>query len=98
METTMSNVSFRLYNIFRNTIKVEEKEAQEASTALQEVIQEVMRSENKDLATKDQITNLEKLIMQTENRVLAKIADQYKWLFGALIAILGILIAIYFKK
>jgi hypothetical protein len=102
MEATMSNISFRLYNLFRNTMKIEDVQAQEASSAFQDVMQDILKSDAKNFATSEQIVNLGSQISQLEIRMLSKMNDQIKWILGigltGFIFIVGLVLGLYFKK
>jgi hypothetical protein len=102
METMLKNPALRLYNVLSAKMKFSQDTAEEAVNAVEELVNGFVKQETKSLSTREDILLLKEDILASEMRLTTlisdKISDQYKWLFGSLIAVIGILIAIYFKK
>ena len=84
----MNTANLKLYDLFRNDLKLNEEKAREFVEALDKTIAEEVRQDKSEIATKDFV---KKEIVEAKN-------DMIKWFVGLFITLAIMIIGLYLKK
>lgn len=84
----MSTSTIKLYDLFRNELKLDEGKAQQFVEAIDKTISEEIRQDKNEIATKDFV---KKEITDAKN-------DMIKWFVGLFFALALMIIGLYIKK
>lgn len=84
----MSTSTIKLYDLFRNELKLDEDKEQQFVEAIDKTISEEIRQDKNEIATKDFV---KKEITETKN-------DMIKWFVGLFFALALMIIGLYLKK
>ncbi|HAH55389.1 MAG TPA: hypothetical protein DCM02_08950 [Flavobacterium sp.] len=84
----MSTSTIKLYDLFRNELKLDEDKAQQFVEAIDKTISEEIRQDKNEIATKDFV---KKEITEAKN-------DMIKWFVGLFFALALMIIGLYLKK
>ena len=83
----MNTANIKLYNLFRNDLKLDETKAREFIEALENTITQEIKQDKAEIATKD---FLKKEITEAKN-------DMIKWFVGLFFALAMMIIGLYIK-
>ena len=84
----MSTSTIKLYDLFRNELKLDEDKEQQFVEAIDKTISEEIRQDKNEIATKDFV---KKEITEAKN-------DMIKWFVGLFFALALMIIGLYLKK
>lgn len=84
----MSTVNLKLYDLLRKNLKLDEDKAKEFVEIVQTTIQEEIKQDRYEIATKDFV---ERKITESKN-------DMIKWFVGLFFALALMIIGLYIKK
>jgi hypothetical protein len=84
----MSTATIKLYDLFRNELKLDESKAMEFVEAIDKTIAEEIRQDKNEIASKDFV---KKEITDAKN-------DMIKWFVGLFFALALMIIGLYIKK